>query len=177
MFDALFRRALAFFHRLFLPLNAEVRLLLPVTRRLDEMLAPKVRPQVHDLPRAQSHQHTHSTQCKPLDTLICALICISQLLLACPQIIHLGDNFSNRLFNTPQLRLHRLQLLARRNGIPVLGIGSYVDVELDVAWLRGLGGTRVYVFEAHVECGVFVRGEGVAVLADDVFGTVVVVAH
>lgn len=141
------------------------------------MLTPEVRPQINDLPRSQPDQHAHRAQREPLDTLIRALIRISQLLLSCPQIVHLRNNLANRLFDPPELRFDRLQLLASRDSIPVLGIGAYVDVELDVARLRRLGGTRVYVFEAHVEGGIFVGGKGVAVLADDVFGTVVVVAH
>jgi hypothetical protein len=141
------------------------------------MLTPKVRPQVDNLPRAQSNQHAHGSERKPLDALICALVRISQLLLACPQIVHLRHNLTNRLLNAPELHFHRLQLLAGRNGIPVLGIGAYVNVKLDVARLVRLGGARVYVFETDVEGGVFVGGKGVAVLADDVFGTVVVVAH
>lgn len=151
--------------------------LLPVSRRLDEMLAPEVRPEVHDLPRTQPNQHRHRPNCKPLDALIRALIRIPQLLLTGPQIVHLRDNFADRLLNAPQLRLDRLQLLASRNGVPVLGIGSYVDVELDVARLVRLGRACEDVLEADVEGGVFVRGEGVAVFADDIFRAVVVVAH
>jgi hypothetical protein len=141
------------------------------------MLTPKVRPQIDHLPRAQAHQHGHGAQRKPLDPLIRALIRIPELLLSGPQIVHLGDNLANRLLDAPQLRLDRLEFLARGNGVPVLGIGAYVDVELDVARVRSLGGARVHVLEAHVEGGVGVGSKGVAVFADDVFGLVVVVAH
>jgi hypothetical protein len=141
------------------------------------MLTPKVRPQIDHLPRAQADQHSHRAQRKPLHALIRALIRVPQLLLSRPQIVHLGDNLTDRLLDAPQLRLDRLELLAGGNGVPVLGIGSYVDVELDVARIRSLLGARVYVFEAHVEGRVGVGREGVAVFADDVFGLVVVVAH
>jgi hypothetical protein len=150
---------------------------LPISPLLNEMLTPEVGPQIDNLPRTQRDQHAHSTQSKPLDALIRALIGIPQLLLACPQVIHLGDNLANHLLDPAQLCLDRLQLLARRDGIPVLGIGSYVDVELDVARIRRLGGARVHILKAHVESRVGVRGEDVAVLADDVLWFVVVVAH
>jgi hypothetical protein len=146
-------------------------------RRLDEVLTPEVCPQVNNLPRTQTHQQAHSTQCKPFDSLVRALIRISQLLLACPQIIHLGDNLAHGLLDPAQLRLDGLELVASRNGVPVLGIGSYVDVEFDVARDAGAGGARVCVLKAHVKGRVGVRGESVAVFADDILGTVVVVAH
>lgn len=146
---------------------------------LDEMLAPEVGTKVHNLPSPKPNKHTHGTQRKPLDPLISALIGISKLLLATPQVIHLGDNLSNNLLDPPELRLNGLQLVGGSNGIPVLGIGANVNVELDVARGDGLGGAGrgEDVFEADVKGRVGVRGEGVAVLAYDVFGTVVVVAH
>jgi hypothetical protein len=113
-----------------------------VLQHLDEMLAPEVGPQIDNLPRAQAHQHGHSAQRKPLDPLIRALIRISQLLLPGPQVIHLRDNLANRLLDASQFRLNRLELLARGNGVPVLGIGAYIDVELDVARVRRLRSAR-----------------------------------
>lgn len=146
---------------------------------LDEMLAPEVGTKVHDLPSPKPNKHTHSTQRKPLDPLICTLVGIPKLLLATPQVIHLRDNLSNNLLDPPELRLNWLQLVGGSNGIPVLGIGANVNVELDVARGDGLGGAGrgEDVFEADVKGRVGVRGEGVAVLAYHVFGTVVVVAH
>jgi hypothetical protein len=146
---------------------------------LDEMFAPEIRPQVHNLPRAQSNKHTHSPQRKPLDPLIGTLIRVPQLLFPRPQIIHLRHNLANDLFNAPQLRFHGLQFLARRDGVPVLCVGANVNVELDVARRYRLGGPGVGedVLETDVEGGVGMRGECVAVLANYVFGAVVVVAH
>jgi hypothetical protein len=145
--------------------------------RLDEVLASEVRPQVDDLPRAQTDKHSHGTKCEPLDALVCALIGVSQLLLACSEIVHLGDNFCNDLLNPPQFGLDRLQLLASLNGAPVLGVSANVNVELDVARASTLLCAGVNVLEADIESGIGVRGESVAVLADNILGLVVVVAH
>ncbi len=119
---------------------------------LDEMLTPKVRPKIHNLPRAQSNKHTHSENSKPLNPLIRTLICISELLLSSPQIIHLSNNLANRLLNTAKLRFNGLELLVSGNGAPVLCVGANINVELDVARLDvGRVCARVGVGEAHVE--------------------------
>lgn len=97
---------------------------------------PKVRPQVHNLPSAQPNQHAHCAECKPFDPLIRALICIAQLLLSQPQILHLLHNFIDRLFNTPQLCLNWFKLLRCLNSRPIACVSANVDVQLNVtAWI------------------------------------------
>jgi hypothetical protein len=51
---------------------------------LDKVLGPEVRPEVHNLPRTKRHEHSHGANSKPLDTLVCALVGISQLNLTSP---------------------------------------------------------------------------------------------
>lgn len=146
--------------------------------RLDQVLAAEVRPQIYDLPHPQRDQHAHSPERKPLDPLVRALIRISQLHLAAPEVVHLVRDFLGRLGQPPQLGFHGLQLLAGLDGRPVLGVGADVDVELHAAH-------RVHhrllcvqdVLEAHVKGRVGVRVEGIAVLAYNVAGSVVVVAY
>jgi hypothetical protein len=143
------------------------------------MLAPEVSSEVHDLPSPKSNKHTHSAQRKPLDSLVGTLIGITQLLLATPQVVHLCYNLANRLLDPPEFGFYRLQLVDGLDGVPVLCVGANVNVEFDVAGCDGLGGAGggEDVLEAYVKGGVGVRGESVAVLADYIFGTVVVVAH
>ena len=109
---------------------------------------PKIRPQVHNLPGAQTNQHAHCPKCKPLDPFIRALICISKLLLPDPQILHLLHDFIHCLLNPPQVCLDRLQLLHGLNGRPVLRVSADVDVQLNVS-ARILS----YFYEQVHQCG------------------------
>lgn len=97
------------------------------------MLGPKVRPQIHDLPRPQPNQDPRSRDAKPLNTVVGALIGITQLLFPMAQIVHVAHNLLHLLLNVAQFRLKRLQLLRGLDGTPVLGVGADIDVELDVA--------------------------------------------
>ena len=134
-----------------------------LSRILDKVLRPEVRPEVHNLPRAQRHEHSHGANSKPLDTLVCALVGISQPDLTTPQVVQLSNNLGSDLADSLELRLHGLQLLAGLNGIPVLCVCANVDVELDVA--VGVGDCVACgqdVLEADVESAVLVGVEGVS---------------
>lgn len=142
------------------------------------MLRPEVRPEVHNLPRTQRHEHAHGANSKPLHTLVGALIRVSQLDLAAPQVVQLRHNLRSHLADPLELCFHGLELLARLNCVPVFGVRADVDVELDVAVGIGDGvGCRQDVLEAYVEGAVFVGVEGVARFADDVAGAAVVVSY
>ena len=127
------------------------------------MLGPEVRPEVHNLPRAQRHEHSHGANSKPLDTLVCALVGVSQSDLTSPQVVQLSNDLGSNLADSLELGLHGLQLFAGLNGIPVLCVRANVDVELDVA--VGVGdcvGCGQDVLEADVEGAVLVGVEGVS---------------
>lgn len=145
---------------------------------LDQMLRPEVRAEVHNLPRTQSHEHAHGADSKPLDTLVCALVRISQLDLTTSQVVQLSDNLRGNLTDPLELCLHRLQLLAGLNGVPVLGVGADVDVQLDVAvWVLDCVGCGQDVLEAYIEGCVGVGVEGVSRLADYVARAAVIVSY
>ena len=130
---------------------------------LDKVLRPEVRPEVHNLPRAQRHEHSHGADSKPLDTLVCALVGISQLDLTAPQVVQLSNNLGSDLADPLELSLHGLQLLASLNGIPILCICANVDVELDVAVrVSDCVSSGQDVLEADVESAVLVGVEGVS---------------
>ena len=134
-----------------------------LSRILDKVLRPEVRPEVHNLPRAQRHEHSHGANSKPLDTLVCALVGISQPDLTTPQVVQLSNNLGSDLADSLELRLHGLQLLAGLNSIPVLSVCANVDVKLDVA--VGVGDCVACgqdVLEADVESAVLVGVEGVS---------------
>ena len=133
------------------------------SRILDKVLRPEVRPEVHNLPRAQRHEHSHGADSKPLDTLVCALVGISQPDLTSSQVVQLSHNLGSNLADSLELRFHGLQLLAGLDGIPVFCVGANVDVELDVA--VGVGdcvGCGQDVLKADVESTVLVSVEGVS---------------
>ena len=133
------------------------------SRILDKVLRPEVRPEVHNLPRAQRHEHSHGADSKPLDTLVCALVGISQLDLTAPQVVQLSNNLGSDLADPLELSLHGLQLLASLNGIPILCICANVDVELDVAVrVSDCVSSGQDVLEADVESAVLVGVEGVS---------------
>jgi hypothetical protein len=145
---------------------------------LDQMLRPEVRSEVHNLPRTQSHEHAHGADSKPLDTLVCALIRVSQLDLTPSQVVQLGDNLRGNLADPLELCFHGLQLLASLNGVPVLGVGADVNVQLDVAvGVLDCVGCRQDVLEAYVEGCVGVGVEGVSRLADHVARAAVIVSY
>ena len=108
---------------------------------LNQMLRPKVSPQIHYLPSPQSNQHPHRPKRKPLHALIRTLVRIPQLLLACPQILHLANDFTDQLLDAAQLGLGGSEFLLRLDGGPVAGVGADVDVEFD-----GAGGVGDCVF-------------------------------
>ena len=127
------------------------------------MLGPEVRPEVHNLPRAQRHKHSHGANSKPLDTLVGALIRISQPDLPSSQIVQLSHDLGSNLADSLELCLHRLQFLAGLDGIPIFCVGANVNVELDVT--VGVGdcvGCGQDVLEADVESAVLVSVEGVS---------------
>lgn len=145
---------------------------------LDQVLAAEVGPQIYDLPYSQCDQHAHSPKREPLHPLVRALIRISQLHLAGPQVVHLVRDFLGRLGQPPELGFHGLQLLPGLDGRPVLGVGADVDVELDATHRAHHGLLCVQdVLEADVKGRVGVRVEGVSVLTHDVAGSVVVIAY
>ncbi len=100
--------------------------------RLDEMLGSEVRPQVQDLPPPDADEQEGGAEAEPLDSVVGALVGVAQLLLAGAQVVHLGDDLGHELLDPAQLRLDGLQLLARLDGSPILGIGANIDVEFDV---------------------------------------------
>lgn len=97
------------------------------------MLAPEITPQVHDLPCAQTDQHQHGQVAKPLDALVGALVGVPQLLLACAQVVHLGDDLADDFLDAAEFGFDGLELLAGLDGGPVLCVGADVDVEFDMA--------------------------------------------
>lgn len=93
---------------------------------------PEVRPEVHNLPPPKSNEEESGGHAKPLDTVVGALIGITELLLTSAQVVHLADNLADQLLDTAQIGFERLKLLSGLDGGPVLGIGTNVDIELDV---------------------------------------------
>lgn len=101
------------------------------------MLGPEVRPQVHNLPRPQNNEQPGRPDAEPLDTVVCALVGVAQLLLALAQVVHLADDLGGELLDAAQLGLDGLELLCGLDGGPVLCVGANVDVELDGAEVDG----------------------------------------
>src|SRR4051812_21490274 len=97
------------------------------------MLRPEISPQIHNLPCTKANQHSHRSQSKPFDSLIRALIRISELLLSMSQVLHLSDNLIDVLLDSSQLSVDRAELLCGLNGRPISGIGANIDIEFDVA--------------------------------------------
>lgn len=94
---------------------------------------PEVRPEVHNLPPPKSNEEEGSGHAEPLDTVVGALVGITELLLTSAQVIHLANNLADQLLDTAQIGLEWLKLLGGLDSGPVLGIGANVDIELDVA--------------------------------------------
>lgn len=97
------------------------------------MLGAEVGAQVEDLPGPEANQQPGGQDAEPLDAGVCALVGVAQLLLAVAQVLHLVDNLARELLDAAQVGLNGLELLVGLDRVPVLGVGTDVDVELDVA--------------------------------------------
>lgn len=84
------------------------------------------------MPGPQPNQQECCEETKPLHTVVGALVGVSELLLAVAEVVHLADNLAHHLLDSAQLGFYGLQLLAGLDGSPVLGVGTNVNVELDV---------------------------------------------
>lgn len=94
---------------------------------------PEVRSQVQDLPDPEHDQDESGAEAEPLDPVVGALVCVAQLLLARPQVVHLAHDLGDHLLHTAKVSLDRLELFGGLDRGPVLCVGTDVDVELDVA--------------------------------------------
>lgn len=100
---------------------------------LDQVLGAEVCPQVHDLPRPETDEEPGGGDAEPLDTGVCGLVGVTELLLALAEVLHLADELAAELLDAAELGLDGLELLGGLDGGPVLGVGADVDVELDGA--------------------------------------------
>lgn len=103
------------------------------------MLRAEVSAQVDDLPCAQPNQHAHGAKSKPLDSLVGALVGITQTLLAGAEVVHLSHDIGNHLFDAAKVGLNGLELLLGLDAGPVAGVGANLDVELNITGRSGVG--------------------------------------
>ena len=96
------------------------------------MLGSEVGSEVHDLPGPETDEEPSSSDTEPLNTVVGALVGISELLLSGAKVFHLGNKLAGDLLDTAELSLDRLELLGGLDSGPVLGVGAYVDIELNV---------------------------------------------
>lgn len=107
---------------------------------LDQVLGTEVGAQVQDLPDPQTDEQPGGGDTEPLDARVCALVGVAQAHLASAQVLHLANHLGRKLLKATQLRLDGLELLGGLDGVPVLGVGTNVNVELDVSGV-GVGAT------------------------------------
>lgn len=100
---------------------------------LDEMLATEVGAQIHNLPNPQTDEQHGCSDAEPLDAGVGAFVGVAQLLLTRTQVVHLCHDLGNGLFDATQLSFDGLQLLSGLNSGPVLGVGTNINVEFNVA--------------------------------------------
>lgn len=145
---------------------------------LNKVFRSEVSPQVNNLPSTEPNKHTHGPESEPLNTLIGALIGITQTLLTGTQVLHLGNDIGNHLFDAAEVCLDGLELLLRLDAVPVAGVGANVDIKFD-----GTGGVLdgivadKQVLEADVKSRVRGRSEDLTRLADDILRATVIIAH
>ncbi|KAI6752756.1 hypothetical protein HG530_013508 [Fusarium avenaceum] len=116
----------------------------------NKMLGSEVGTEVHDLPAPETNKEPGCSDTKPLDTVVGALVGVSELLFSGAEVLHLGHELAGDLFDTAELSFDGLELLSRLDGRPILGVGANVDVELDVAASNN-------VLEADIKGSVGVR--------------------
>lgn len=111
---------------------------------LNQVLGAEISTEVHDLPGPKTNQQPRGADTEPLDTRVCALVGITQLLLTKTQEFHLVHNLRRKLLDTAQLCLDRVELLLRLNGRPVASVGANVNIQLDstVSRVRAAACTR-----------------------------------
>jgi hypothetical protein len=96
------------------------------------MLGSEVGAEVHDLPTPETNQEPGGSNTEPLDTVVGALVGISELLLSGAEVLHLSNKLAGDLLNTAELSLDRLELLGGLDGGPILSIGTNIDIEFNV---------------------------------------------
>ena len=88
--------------------------------RSNQMLTPKIRPQIHNLPHPQRDQHAHSPKGEPLDSFVRTLVRVSELLLSGSQVFHLVHDFIHGVLDPSEFGLDRLQFFGGLDGGPHL---------------------------------------------------------
>jgi hypothetical protein len=96
------------------------------------MLGSEIGAEVHDLPAPETNEEPGGSNTEPLDTVVGALVSISELLLSGAEVLHLSNKLAGDLLNTAELSLDRLKLLGGLDSGPVFGVGADIDIELDV---------------------------------------------
>lgn len=86
------------------------------TDPLDEVLRSEVGAEVHNLPSPEADQQPGGGDAEPLDTVVGALVGVSQLLLSGAEVLHLGDDLAGDLFDAAELSLEGLELLGGLDG-------------------------------------------------------------
>lgn len=125
------------------------------------MLGAEISPQVDNLPRTQTNQHTHGAEGEPLHALVGALVGVTQALLTGAEVVHLADNLGDHLLDTAEVGLDGLELLLGLDAGPVAGVGADFNVEFDFAgWIAN----SVYLRE--IGLGLFVQVRGYWMIAD-----------
>ena len=94
---------------------------------------PEVGSEVEDLPRPKTNQQSSGSNAKGPNTGVGALVGITELLLTVAKVFHLLDDLADKLLNSTELGLYRLQLLVGLDGCPVLSIGANINIEFDIA--------------------------------------------
>lgn len=162
------------------------------------MLGAEVGTEVHNLPSPETNQQPRGADTEPLDTVVGALVGITQLLLTKAQILHFVNNLGRQLLDAAQVGLDGLELLLGLDGRPVTGVGANIDIELNGAG-RGVRATvyssmvntlvfnivtlqvnftsRHDVLVANVESSIGVRRKDRLGVSDDISGVSVLVAN
>lgn len=103
----------------------------------DQVLGAEVGAQVHNLPRPEANEEPRGSHAEPLDTCVGALVGVTQLLLAGAQVFHLTNHLTRHLLDAAEVSLDRLELLVGLDSGPVAGVGTNVNVELNLTETGG----------------------------------------
>lgn len=123
---------------------------------LNNVLRAEVRPEVGDLPGAQTNEREEDEVEEVLHPLVSALVGVAQLLLAQTHVLGVLVELGHALAELAQLHLGGLQLLGSLVRVPVARVGANLHIELNRALARrSVAGSLVEtVGEADIERGV-----------------------
>jgi hypothetical protein len=140
------------------------------------MLGSEVRSEVDDLPDAESNESQGDADGEELDSSVSGLVGVSQPDLSHLEVVHFLVHLIDDLLDLSQLHLCGLELFGGLDLLPVSGVGSNGDRQINLLGLSEILVRVGHVVEAHVQSSVLMRAKGGDLSAQNILDSGVLVS-